>query len=168
MPKRTTDYRPALLEDLKDPAEAAHYLNAALQESEEMFLVALRDVAEARQMAKVAHSAGVSRESIYRMLSPSGNPTYKNLIGILKAIDIEFSEVRSRSARQVRRGAGPASAKRPIRQGSAGTAEQNRPPHKDFKQSEAPVLLFSRLAQPSNTVPEARPASTQSPTPDRR
>lgn len=99
MPKRTTDYRTRLLEDLKDPAEASHYLNAALRDSEEMLLVALRDVAEARQMAKVAESAGVSRESVYRMLSPSGNPTYRNLIGILRALDVEFAQVRPRSAR---------------------------------------------------------------------
>ena len=97
MPKRTTDYRTTLVEDLKDPREAINYLNAALQESEEMFLMALRDVAEARQMARVAENAGVSRESLYRMLGASGNPTYRNLLGILKAIGIEFAEVRSRS-----------------------------------------------------------------------
>jgi DNA-binding phage protein len=60
MPKRTTDYRSDLLNDLKDPQEAAHYLNAALRDSEEALLVALRDVAEARQMAKIAETVGVS------------------------------------------------------------------------------------------------------------
>jgi len=94
MPKRTADYRRTLLEDLKDPEEAALYLTEALRDSEEMFLVALRDVAEARQMAKVAESAGIARESLYRMLSPSGNPTYHNLIGIFRALGIEFSQVR--------------------------------------------------------------------------
>jgi len=49
MPKRTTSFRDELLADLADPQEAASYLNAALEESEEMFLVALRDVAEAKQ-----------------------------------------------------------------------------------------------------------------------
>jgi probable addiction module antidote protein len=96
MPKRTTDYRNSLLEDLNDPEEAAHYLNASLRDSDEMFLVALRDVAEARQMSRVAEEAGIRRESIYRMLAPSGNPTYKSLIGILRAINIEFSQVRPR------------------------------------------------------------------------
>jgi len=103
MPKRTTDYRATLLEDLKDPREATNYLNAALQESEEMFLVALRDVAEARQMARVAKNAGVSRESLYRMLGASGNPTYRNLLGILKALGIEFAEVRCRSHKSTSR-----------------------------------------------------------------
>jgi probable addiction module antidote protein len=95
MPKRTADYRTALLEDLKDPREAADYLNAALRDSEEAFLVALRDVAEARQMAKIAETVGVSRESLYRMLSASGNPTYRNFFGILKALGVEFRNVQA-------------------------------------------------------------------------
>jgi hypothetical protein len=52
MPKRTTAFRDDLLADLADPQEAAYYLNAALEDSEEMFLVALRDVAAAKQMGQ--------------------------------------------------------------------------------------------------------------------
>ena len=89
MPKRTLSYRDSLLEDLKDPIEASHYLNAALEEdSPESFLVALRHVSEARQMAKVAEAAGVSRESLYRMLAEKGNPTYSSLSGILGAMGL--------------------------------------------------------------------------------
>jgi probable addiction module antidote protein len=86
MPKRTRSYRSSLLEDLQNPKEAAQYLNAALEDSDEMFLMALRDVAEARQMAKVAEAAGIARESIYRILTSGGNPTYTTLRGILRAI----------------------------------------------------------------------------------
>jgi DNA-binding phage protein len=53
MPKRTTNFRDDLLADLADPSEAAGYINAALEDSGEMFLVALRDVAEARQTEKL-------------------------------------------------------------------------------------------------------------------
>ena len=91
MPKRTTDFRHDLLADLADPQEAAHYLNAAMEESEELFLIALRDVAEARQMARVAESAGVARESIYRMLTGNGNPTYSSLLGILRAVGLRLA-----------------------------------------------------------------------------
>ena len=87
MPKRTRPHREALLELLRDPREAAAYLNAA-EESGEMFLVALRNVAEAFQMSKVAAAAGVSRESLYRMLSDTGNPTHASLRGIAKAIGL--------------------------------------------------------------------------------
>ena len=47
MPKRTTAFHDDLLADLADPQEGACYLNAASEDSEEMFLVALRDVAVA-------------------------------------------------------------------------------------------------------------------------
>jgi probable addiction module antidote protein len=91
MPKRTTDFRDDLLADLADPREASSYLNAALEDSEEMFLVALRDVAEARQMAKVAELAGVARESVYRMLTVEGNPTCSSLLGILRAVGLRMA-----------------------------------------------------------------------------
>ena len=91
MPKRTTGFRDDLLVDLADPREASSYLNAALEDSEEMFLVALRDVAEARQMAKVAKSAGIARESVYRMLTVEGNPTYNSLLGILGAVGLRLA-----------------------------------------------------------------------------
>lgn len=52
-------YREALLDGLANPDEAAHYLNAAIDDSPEMFLKALRNVAQAHQMAKVAKQSGV-------------------------------------------------------------------------------------------------------------
>ena len=78
MPKRSSDYRDDLLADLRDPGEAALYLQAAMEDSEAMFLVALRDVAEARQMAKVAKLVGPT----HKMLTPRGNPIHCGLEGI--------------------------------------------------------------------------------------
>ncbi|MGO9261488.1 MAG: addiction module antidote protein [Bryobacteraceae bacterium] len=91
MPKRTTDFREGFLADLADPQEAANYLNAALEDSEQMALVALRGVAEARQMARVAGEAGVAREALYRMLRDTGNPTYSNFVRILGALGLRIS-----------------------------------------------------------------------------
>jgi len=60
---------------LADPEEAAAYLNAALEDGDQqVFLLALRDVAEARGMSQVAREARLNREIMYRMLSPTGNP----------------------------------------------------------------------------------------------
>src|ERR1039458_5183645 len=74
MPKRTSSYKERLLEDLRDPEEAANYINSAIQDgTSEMLLLALRDVAEAHKMAKVAKGTGVAREAIYRILSHKGN-----------------------------------------------------------------------------------------------
>lgn len=75
MPKRISDYRDDLLADLRDPGEAALYLQAAMEDSEAMFLVALRDVAEARQMAKVAKLVGIA----HKILTPKGSPIHSGL-----------------------------------------------------------------------------------------
>jgi len=48
-PVSTESFRKGLLASLKDPEEAAHYLNACLEDDDaRVFLLALRDVAEAR------------------------------------------------------------------------------------------------------------------------
>ena len=91
MTRKTRSYRDSLLEDLSDPTEAALYLNAALDDSLEMFLVALKDVAQARQMSDVAKEAGIQRETLYRCLSERGNPTLDTLTGVLAALRLRLS-----------------------------------------------------------------------------
>jgi probable addiction module antidote protein len=90
MPSRTRPYREALLEALADPVEAAHYLSAAIGDSPDMFLKALRNVAQARHMSKVAKAAGVTRESLYRATSLTGNPTLDTLASVLNALGLQI------------------------------------------------------------------------------
>lgn len=91
MPKRTTNYRDSLMKDLLDPTEAANYLSAASDDpEEETLLLALRDVAEAHQLARVANEAGIARESIYRALSATGNPRTTTLRNIVRALGLRF------------------------------------------------------------------------------
>lgn len=91
---RNLDYRADLIADLRESPEfAAEYLSAAYSDSRGAFLVALRDVVEARKgMAKVAAQAKVNRESLYRCLSDAGNPTLSTLNSIwnVLGLDIEF------------------------------------------------------------------------------
>jgi probable addiction module antidote protein len=42
-------------------------------------------------LGKVAAQAGVSHESLYRALSPKGDPTLKTLIAILNTVGLRFS-----------------------------------------------------------------------------
>lgn len=89
-------YRSRLMEKLVIPSEAKHYINAALKDSKEfpeMFLEAIKDVAQARQMASVAKKSGMAREALYRSLSKSGNPTYETLISVLKAVGLFIDRV---------------------------------------------------------------------------
>ncbi len=90
MPSKTIPYRDALLEALSHPDEAVHYLNAAIEDSPEMFLQALRNVAQSRQMTKVAKDAGVTRESLYRATSLTGNPTLDTLSSVLSALGLKI------------------------------------------------------------------------------
>ncbi len=75
---------------LADPTRAARYLNNALEDSLEMFLEALRDVAQAKQMTKVARMAKVTRESLYKLTTVTGNPTIRNLHSVLQALDLNL------------------------------------------------------------------------------
>jgi probable addiction module antidote protein len=90
MPKRTRDYHEFLLEQLTDPVFAADYLNEARQDSQKMFLKALRNVAESRRMAVVAVEAGVNRESLYKSLSEDGNPRLATYDSILSALGLDY------------------------------------------------------------------------------
>jgi probable addiction module antidote protein len=55
-------------------------------------LLALRTVAEAYGgLGVVAVEAGISRESLYRTLSPKGNPTLKTLLAVLKTVGLRLS-----------------------------------------------------------------------------
>lgn len=80
----------------EDPEFASVYLAAALEESgwpggQQALLLALRHVAEAQGMAAVAERAGIPRETLYRALSPSGNPTIRTLMAVLGAVGLQLA-----------------------------------------------------------------------------
>jgi probable addiction module antidote protein len=80
-----------------DHALAVEYLKAAMEaldnpEERAGGLLALRTIAEAYGgLANVAQQAGITREALYRALSPKGNPTLKTLIAVLKAVGMRLS-----------------------------------------------------------------------------
>ena len=85
-------YEDGLKEDLQDPEEAAAYLNAAIEDgSQAAFLLALRDVAEARGVATVAHQAVLNRENAYRILSEKGNPQLASLMALLDVMGLRLA-----------------------------------------------------------------------------
>jgi probable addiction module antidote protein len=90
---KISSYHHALLESLKDPEEAREYLNAALDDSSKAFLKALKNVAQANSMTRVAREAGIQRETLYRSLSETGNPTWETLLGVLTTVGFHFTVV---------------------------------------------------------------------------
>lgn len=73
------------------------YLKAAMKslhdpDNRSAGLLALRTVAEAYGgLGAVAREAGISREALYRSLSPSGNPTLKTLLAVLSTVGMRLS-----------------------------------------------------------------------------
>ena len=76
---------------------AVEYLKAAMESLDNpndraAGLLALRTVAEAYGgLGIVAAEAGISRETLYRTLSPKGNPTLKTLLAVLKTVGLRLS-----------------------------------------------------------------------------
>jgi len=77
----------------KDSEFAVEYLKAALEDDDEprVLLIALRHIAQAQGIAKVAKAAGIERESLYRALSPRGNPRLSTLVAVTKAIGLRLT-----------------------------------------------------------------------------
>lgn len=93
MAKKVTTYQEDLIASLKNPREAAAYLNAAIEEGDRaLFLLALRNVAEAHGgMSAVSEKAKLNRESLYRMLSKKGNPEIKSIFTLLHSMGLKLT-----------------------------------------------------------------------------
>jgi probable addiction module antidote protein len=85
-------YESGLHARLRDVTYAAAYLTAAMEDDEPIvYLQALRHVAEAHGMAKIAEASGIPRESLYRALSAKGNPRWSTLAAILKGTGLQLT-----------------------------------------------------------------------------
>src|SRR5689334_20797872 len=90
MRKRAQPYRDGLEQRLRDPEYAAEYLTAAADEGQAELLLALRDVARAQGVGKVARKAKRGRESLYKTLSEDGNPALATLLSVLGALNLKL------------------------------------------------------------------------------
>ncbi|PPE66744.1 addiction module antidote protein [Caldimonas caldifontis] len=78
---------------LRTPEDCALYLEAVLEEAgdDPAFIAkALGDVARARGMAQTAREAGLSREGLYKALSPDGNPSFATVLKVLGALGMRL------------------------------------------------------------------------------
>jgi probable addiction module antidote protein len=84
-----TDY---LHYHLADDERAAALLNAAFASGDEGdIMYALREVALARDgVASIAEATGLSRETLYRTLSRSGNPRLSTLLAVMQAAGVRI------------------------------------------------------------------------------
>jgi probable addiction module antidote protein len=89
---RDKSYEQATLQALKEPTEAAAYIEAILElDDPAALLVALRQVAKAHGMAEVARRANVGEKTLFKSLSENGNPTIATVHKVLHAVGLRLS-----------------------------------------------------------------------------
>ncbi len=89
---RDASFDDYLTEALKDPAEAAAYMEAVMElDDPATLLVALRQVAKAHGMAEVARRADVGDKTLFKALSENGNPTLTTVHKVLHAVGLRLS-----------------------------------------------------------------------------
>jgi probable addiction module antidote protein len=88
-------------EVLTSPARIAAYLEVALQDGDpDMIKVALGNIARSKGMSDIAEKAGVTRQSLYRALSPKGNPEFSTVAAVLKAFGLRLSVAQERGSKR--------------------------------------------------------------------
>ena len=76
---------------LETEEDMALYLDAALAENDAALVAAaLGDIARAKGMSVVARETGLSRESLYRSLSPNGNPELATILKVADCLGLKF------------------------------------------------------------------------------
>jgi len=90
MPKTVTTPWDAA-DHLKTEDDMAAYLEAALEEGDPILVAAaLGDIARAKGMTQVARETGLGRESLYKALSPSGNPELATILKVINALGLQL------------------------------------------------------------------------------
>ncbi len=89
MAVKTTSWDPS--ECLNSPKAVAAYLEAAFDDGDpSLIAAALGDIARAMGMTQLAQEAGVTREALYKALSPTGDPRLSTFLGVMKALGIKL------------------------------------------------------------------------------
>ncbi len=93
--ENTTIWDP--IQHFSNEKDIAAYLEAALEENDATLIAAaLGDIARAKGMSKIAADTGLGRESLYKALSPSGNPELSTVLKIIEALGLHLHAVPKR------------------------------------------------------------------------
>jgi probable addiction module antidote protein len=78
-------------EHLETDEDMAAYLEAALAEGDPALVAAaLGDIARAKGMTQIARETGLGRESLYKALSPEGNPKFATILKVVRALGLRL------------------------------------------------------------------------------
>lgn len=79
------------VEYLKSEEDMVAYLEAALEQDDpSLIAAALGDIARAKGMTKIALETGLGRESLYKALSPEGNPEFATILKVIRALGLQL------------------------------------------------------------------------------
>jgi probable addiction module antidote protein len=102
---------------LKTKEDIAGYLDAVLEDGDpELLKLALGNVARSKGMTEIAKEAGLRRTSLYRALSPDGNPEFATVVSVLKALGLRLSVAQERAGKR----------RAPVRGGGAAVKGKSR------------------------------------------
>ena len=80
-----------VVEHLETEEDITAYLEAVLDDGDPALVsAALGDIARARGMTEIAREAGLGRESLYKALSPEGNPEFVTVMKVLRALGLSL------------------------------------------------------------------------------
>jgi probable addiction module antidote protein len=92
MPIHTTRWDSAA--HLKTEEDIQLYLEACFEEAEDdpaLIVHALGVIARAKNMSQLSRETGLSREGLYKALSPDGNPTFATVAKVAKALGLKLT-----------------------------------------------------------------------------
>ena len=81
-------------EHLKTEEDMQLYLEACLEEAGDdpaLIVHALGVIARAKNMSQLSRVTGMSREGLYKALSPEGNPTFSTVAKVAKALGFKLT-----------------------------------------------------------------------------
>ena len=81
-------------EHLKTEEDMQLYLEACLEEADDdpaLIVHALGVIARAKNMSQLSRVTGMSREGLYKALSPEGNPTFSTVAKVAKALGFKLT-----------------------------------------------------------------------------
>ena len=82
---------------LETEEDMAAYLNAALEDGNtSVIAVALGDIARAKGMTQLSKETGITRDGLYKALSPTGNPSFDTVQKVIKAFGLKLDVTQCR------------------------------------------------------------------------
>ena len=87
--------------NIKTKSDVIAHLEAALAENDVPFLLSVMgDIARSEGMGKIARETGLSREGLYRSLSPDGNPSFDTVVKLLRLLGLRLTVERQPPVRK--------------------------------------------------------------------